>query len=219
MMDFTSQSLGAPAPGPRLNQSGMDHVGAGLSSPFQESLSKTPLDASVEMTVFWETSTDRQSCQFFGLDMADLTIEETSYQTDNPTILSLSFVLAGLVFVSLVLLLVLFKENITSCKVHFSSVKIRKLQFSGSESERSQELHHVSQIEPPDLVTGDDTTVYCTINLDDEGLPKELDKMEVKPSRDDHDKYLYNILKRNYGNRLNSEENECSHHYDGAFNL
>lgn len=68
-------------------------------------------------------------------------------------------------------------------------------------------------------MTGDDTTVYCTINLDDEGLPKELDKMEAKPSRDDHDKDLYNILKRNYGNRLNSEENECSQHYDRAFNL
>ena len=39
MMDFTSQWLGAPAPGPRLNQSGMDHVGAGLSSPFQGKLS------------------------------------------------------------------------------------------------------------------------------------------------------------------------------------
>lgn len=103
--------------------------------------------------------------------------------------------------------------------MYFFLFKVRKLQFSGSESERSQELHHVSQIEPLDLVTGDDTTVYCTIHLDDEGLPKELDKMEVKPSRDDHDKDLYSILKRNYGNRFNSEENECSQHYDRAFNL
>ena len=67
-------------------------------------------------------------CILVALDFffIDLTIEETSYQTDNPTILSLSVVLAGLVFVSLVLLLVLFKENMTSCKVKFSSVKVIK---------------------------------------------------------------------------------------------
>ncbi|XP_052680356.1 uncharacterized protein LOC128161171 isoform X1 [Crassostrea angulata] len=201
MRDIVGQSLGVMSQGHRLNQSGIDHVSQGLSSPLHNFMVQSLLrNYMMNQWNVGNISIDTGNISLS--NMTDLTLAEASEEDSSLLILVLSLILAGLIVASIVMTVILFKKDISSL-----TSNVFKL---GSARKQPDEPE-----DQPGLWDEDDATLYSTIFLDDANLGVAKDNFVVdNTSSDCKSQSEYSRLKRNYGNRINSEENGSENPYD-----
>lgn len=202
MRDIVGQSLGAMSPGPRLNQSGVDHVSQGLSSPLHDFM----VQSSLRNNMLNQWNVRNKSIDDGNISLSnitDLTLEETLEEgSSRILILVLSLILAGLIVASFVFFVILFKKDISSF-----TTNVFKL---GPARRHSDEPEN-----QPGLWNEDNVTLYSTIFLDDANLGGVQNNLVVDNTLSGRKSQSeYSRLKRNYGNRINSEENESENPYD-----
>ncbi|XP_052680357.1 uncharacterized protein LOC128161171 isoform X2 [Crassostrea angulata] len=113
MRDIVGQSLGVMSQGHRLNQSGIDHVSQGLSSPLHNFMVQSLLrNYMMNQWNVGNISIDTGNISLS--NMTDLTLAEASEEDSSLLILVLSLILAGLIVASIVMTVILFKKDISS---------------------------------------------------------------------------------------------------------
>ncbi|XP_062578742.1 uncharacterized protein LOC134240694 [Saccostrea cucullata] len=207
MGDLVGQSLGSMQLGPSLNRSGFDHVSHGLASPVKAYIMESLGEDFQFYTEMKSEEALLKDGNFSQHNITEMTYEETANYHPSIVIVMLALLLAGLIFVSGLLSFIIFRETLISLKINCFRFLFSKDQPT------AQTVHRLA-------VTENDGTTYSTIVLEEVNYTdsKHVTKTEDTLSSPDnhHQSNDYSRLKRNYGNRINSDERGSSHLYDSV---
>ncbi|XP_061167927.1 uncharacterized protein LOC133176888 isoform X1 [Saccostrea echinata] len=219
MGDFVGHSLGSMQLGPILNKSGIDHVSHGLASP-GKAYSMANLGKDLQSYTQAESKGIMfKNGNFSQHNITEMTYEETASYQPNIVIVILALLLAGLIFVAALLSFIIFRETLTSLKTYCFRLMV------STDQTRTDTLQRLSATACTEnagtaSATENDGTAYSTI------LIEEMNHRDSKhvtatdgalgSSDNHHQANDYSRLKRNYGNRINSDERGSSHLYDSV---